>query len=87
MAFKKNILTIDFDEAELTGTNYDFPYNLYNSVSVATGAFAINFGNDVFTPVRAVTGNGYYQITFYGTNTAYYVTKANPTLLTTTVPT
>ena len=33
MAYKKNILTIDFDEATAATGRYTFDYNLYNSIA------------------------------------------------------
>lgn len=86
MAYKKNILTIDFEEATAAAGKYTFEYNVYNSIAVSTGGFALNFGSDLFTPFRAVKNDGYFRVEFMGTNTSYYVAANAPTVLTTTAP-
>lgn len=79
-------LYLDFNKATKSGTNYTFPYDVYDAVRWASACWALNFESDLFAPVRAVKNNGYFQVEFIGTNTSYYVTANAPTVLTTTAP-
>lgn len=86
MAFRKSILTLDFDEAT-AGTNaYTFQFPVYNAIAVSTGAYVINFGSDLFTPIRVVKNDGYYRLEFMGTSTPYYCAANAPTVITKTQP-
>lgn len=87
MAYRKSILTLDFDEATATSGTYTFDFSVYNAIAVSTGAYAINFGSDLFTPIRVVKNSGYYRLEFMGTNTSYYCAASAPTVVTTTQPT
>lgn len=79
MAYKKNILTLDFDEAEESGGDYTFPFNVYNALMVSTGGFACNLGTTYFAPFTATKATNSFTVAI-GAN-SFTCTKANPNVL------
>lgn len=79
-------LYLDFNKAEKSGTNYTFPYDVYDAVRWASACWALNFESDLFTPVRVVKNNNYYRLSMTGATTSYYVLAASPFVVTTTEP-
>lgn len=79
MAFKKNILTLDFDEATESDGDYTFPYNVYNALAVSTGGFACGLGTTYFAPMTVTKGTGTFTVVI-GSN-SFTCAEATPNVL------